>query len=83
MTPASSYLCYLQTKNVLRIFDIIHSIEPLEKAAAIDKRLERASREMTNSYRVAVGEDFNMVRTGRRYLEKENKGRKNDRTTIF
>jgi uncharacterized pyridoxal phosphate-containing UPF0001 family protein len=64
MTPASFYLFYLQTKNVLRIFDIIHPIEPLEKAAAIDKRLERASKGMTNSYRVAIEEGSNMIRIG-------------------
>lgn len=46
-----SYIFYLQTNKALGVFDIIQTIDSLGKAAAIDKRVERARRKIAPDQR--------------------------------
>jgi len=53
---------HLQTNKInkaLRIFDVIQTVDSLEKAAAIDKRVERAGKEIVPVYvEINIGSEF-------------------------
>ena len=53
---------YLQTNKInkaLSIFDVIQTVDSLEKAAAIDKRVERAGKEIIPVYiEINIGSEF-------------------------
>jgi len=53
---------HLQTNKInkaLRIFDVIQTVDSLEKAAAIDKRVERARKEILPVYvEINIGSEF-------------------------
>jgi len=53
---------HLQTNKInkaLRVFDVIQTIDSLEKAAAIDKRVERARRKIVSVYiEINIGSEF-------------------------
>ena len=53
---------HLQTNKInkaLRIFDVVQTVDSLEKAAAIDKRVERAGKEIIPVYiEINIGSEF-------------------------
>jgi len=53
---------HLQTNKInkaLRVFDVIQTVDSLEKAAAIDKRVERAGKEIIPVYvEINIGSEF-------------------------
>ena len=76
--------CFGDPENIRPYFRRTRKIfERIKGLDLLCVNMKYLSMGMTNSYRVAIEEGSNMIRIGRRYLEKENTGRKNGRTAIF